>query len=120
MNNLLNIIRLVLTTLFGAYEFWTFKNKKSLKNKLIPIIITFVFSLALLLLQTFAGLGGQYVVFVFIVLAIELCIIGTMLVVLTELCITLFSPVRNLKKTLILAIVLIILAVVFYLGQKVF
>ncbi len=67
---------------------------------------------------SFTGFGGYY--FIFVILIIELSLIGVILVVLIEGCLTLFGPNRNLKKGIILVIVSILLVIVYYLGERVF
>ena len=118
MNNSLNAMRLILIILFGSYEIWAFRRKKSVVRKLLPMILIVIFALLILVAASFIGFASLYFIFAFLV--IELSQIGAMLVVLIETCVTLFSNNRNPKKVMILAIVFIILVVIYYLGERVF
>lgn len=117
MDNSVNAVRLILITLFAIYEVYAFKNGKPLKRKLLPII--FLISIGLLLfvvLQPFLGLIGG----IFAILLVELSLLCSMLVVLGEIILNLFSSQRNIKEVLKLVIIFSLIAVIFYLGEKVF
>lgn len=118
LDNSLNIARLTLIILLGIYEYWTFKNKKSIIKKLIPIILGLIIALIALALVLFLGIPAIF--FIFVVLLMELSLLGTISIVLVEAILATFGDKRNLRKTLILYPVLIFLIVVYYLGEKVF
>jgi hypothetical protein len=118
LNNSLDIVRLILIILFGGYELWAFGKKKSVKRKFIPLVSMIVFGMLMAGVAAFSGIGTF--LFIFVILIIELSLIGAIIVVLIELCLTLFTANHNFKKVMILAVVFIVLVVVYYLGEKVF
>jgi len=117
LSNSINIARLILTVLFLGYQFWAFKNKKSITFKLLPIILSMVCGIFLIVIVPFIGIIAYYIIF--FILLIELSIIGIMLVIAAEACIALFGSNKNLKKAAGLTVVFILLTVVYYLVEKV-
>lgn len=118
MSDPINVFRLLLGIIFVIYEFWTFKNNKSIIRKLSLLIFIVILGLLIIVSIPFGGSMGFFLIFA--ILMIELSFIGAILVVLLEICLSLFSSNQNLKRILILTIVFIILVVVYYLGQRVF
>ena len=114
----LNILRIIIIILFGIYELGAFKNNKSLRSKLLPMILTIVIGLILLVLASFFGPIGYF--FIFTILITELSLIGAILVILIEICMILFSFKKDLKRVIILTAILFLLVTVYYLGQRVF
>lgn len=118
MDNSFNITRLILIILFVVYQFWAFKNKKSVKHKLYPMICVVIIGTLLMALLSFTSLAGYY--FIFFILTIELSLLGSILVIAIEIFLALFDSIRNMKKVIFLTITFILLTVVYYVGQKVF
>lgn len=118
MDKIINTVSIVIFILFGAYEIWMYKNRKSIKYKLLPIIITALLGVLILLLAPVMGVVGYYMVF--IILIIELSFIGAGLVVLLELCLELFNRERNWKRILKLLVLIVLLIVIYYMGQRTF
>ncbi|EOR24911.1 hypothetical protein A500_11624 [Clostridium sartagoforme AAU1] len=104
--------------LFLIYEFWTFKNKKSLKYKLSPLVILVLISIFVLVFASFFKFIGYY--FIFFILALELSLIGIILVCIFEIFLMIVSHELNLKKLTVLLFMSIALALIYYLGQKAF
>jgi hypothetical protein len=114
----INIFRIILGIIFVTYEFWAFKNNKSISHKLSPLIFIVILGILIMVSVPFVGSMGFFLIFA--ILMIELSFIGVILVVLLEIWLSLFSTNQNLKRILILTIVFIILVGVYYLGQRIF
>jgi CDP-diglyceride synthetase len=116
LDNSNNVVRLILITFLAIYEVYAFKNRKPLKKKLLPIIFLISIGLLVIVLQPFLGLIGG----IFAILLVELSLMCSMLVVLWEIILNLFSSQRNIKEVLKLVIMFSLIAVIFFLGEKVF
>ncbi len=110
-------VRLILILLFFLYQFWAFKNKKSLMMKLSPIILSIVLAILMFLVLSISHFAY---LFIFVILFLELSVRGAMLVVLLEALQAFLGKQRNLKRCVILVCVFLLLAAVYYLGEKVF
>lgn len=118
MINSLDTVRMILVTLFCIYQFWAFKNKKSMTIKLTPIILSATLEFLFIALSPIVGIASYF--FIFIIFLVELTLRGAMLVVFLEACIVLIGTNKSLKKLLILSCAFFILAIVYHFGQKVF
>lgn len=116
MDNWIIVGRLILIILLSIFEIWSFRNHKSLKTKLLPMILLSAIGLLFIGSVPFLGVIGG----IFAILIIELALICSMLVVLGELFLILISSRRNLKKILLLASSFLLFALIYYLGEKVF
>lgn len=118
MNNIISIIRVVLFVLFGAYEVWAFRNKRTILGKLLPMIFGTATGLILMVVAPFTTIAVFLMLFV--ILFVEISMIAAMLVVVSEIILSLFGDSLNIKRIIILSGVFIILFAVYFLGQKVF
>jgi hypothetical protein len=116
LNSSVNVVRLVLAILFGIYQFAAFRKNKPLFYKLLPMIVAVVLGLLLIALAPFAGPLGLLAVFV--ILMIELSQIGIMIVLLIEIYLALAD--RKIKRGIILSVILTLLVVVYFLGERFF
>jgi len=118
LDNSIDIMQLVLFTLFGLYQFWAYKNNRTLIIKLAPMIFFVCFGLLLIGLSSFIGTIGYFII-IYVILLIELSLKGVLLVLILEIFLALKSK-TNLKKILILVGILCLLTVVYYLGERIF
>lgn len=118
MYSLSNTLKFILLIVFFIYEFWTFKNKKSLKYKLSQLVIVILISIFILIFTYFFKFIGYY--FIFFILALELSLLGIILICIFEILLMLLSHELNLKKLTVLLFMSIALALIYYLGQKAF
>ncbi|MBU3144860.1 hypothetical protein [Clostridium sp. CF012] len=117
MNVSINVVRITLTILFGIYQFWAFRNNKSVRCKLSPMILAIALGLLISALASFVGAIGYF--FIFTILIIELSIMGAILVFLLEICLALFSNHVNLKRVMNLVGIFTLLVVIYYLVERV-
>jgi len=115
---LINAVRVILVILFGIYQIWAYKNSKPIIMKLFPMILLPCVGLLIIALAPLFGHIGFY--FIFLILTVELSLLGAMLVVVIEIFIALIGSSRNITKVLKLVSLFILLLVVYLLGERVF
>lgn len=116
MDNWINVGRMIIITLLCIYEIWSFRNNKPLKRKLLPMILLSTIGLSFIALVPYLGVVGG----IFAILVIELSLISSMLVILGEVVLILISSRRDIKKVLLLFSSFLLLALIYYLGERVF
>lgn len=118
MDNSIELVRLILITLFCIYQFWAFRNNKPLKIKLFPMILLILIGVLIVALFLFIRPIGYF--FIFIILCVELSLRGAMLVVLLEALLVLRGSHKDMKRFIILICIFFVLAVVYVWGERIF
>lgn len=117
--NLFDEYKAIFAVMFCIYQFWAYKRKKKLGAKILPLLILPIIGLLLMAITPNIGSGMGFL-FIFVILIVELFLIGAMLLIVIEIILSLVSPSRSFYKVFKLVGLLIIIIVIYYFGQRVF